>query len=188
MSILPILAYGDPILKAKATPIDKDHPGLQQLLDDMWETMYKANGVGLAAPQVGHSIRLFIIDAGPYAEEEPELKDFKKVFINAQLLEESGKDFLFNEGCLSFPGLREDIRRHPVIRLKYQDESFVHHEELFSGLKARIIQHEYDHIDGVLMVDRMAPLKRRLLRKKLQNISQGSVSVDYLMKFPLRKR
>ncbi len=188
MSTLPILAYGDPVLKTKAFPIEKDHPDLQQLLHDMWETMYKANGVGLAAPQVGQSIRLFIIDAGPYAEEEPELKDFKKVFINAQLIEESGRDFLFNEGCLSFPGLREDIRRQPVIRLKYQDENFDHHEETFTGMKARIIQHEYDHIDGVLMADRMAPLKRRLLRKKLQNISQGNISVDYLMKFPLRKR
>lgn len=188
MSVLPILAYGDPVLKAKAAPIEKDHPGLDKIIDDMWETMYKAAGVGLAAPQVGKSIRLFVIDAVPYAEDEPELKDFKKVFINARILEESGKDFLFNEGCLSFPGLREDIRRLPTIRMRYQDENFEEHEEVFSGIKARIIQHEYDHIEGILMVDRITPLKKTLLRKKLQNISKGNVSVDYLMRFPLRKR
>ena len=188
MSVLPILAYGDPILKTKAKPITKDHPGLSPLIENMWETMYKAQGVGLAAPQVGEGIRLFIIDASPYAEEEPDLKDFKRVFINAQITEESGKAFLFNEGCLSFPGLREDIRRLPTIRLTYMDEDFNEHEETFSGLKARIIQHEYDHIDGVLMVDRITPLKKTLLRKKLQNISKGNVSVDYPMKFPLRKR
>jgi peptide deformylase len=188
MSVLPIVAYGDPVLKAKTKPIEKDHPGLDTIVANMWETMYKAGGVGLAAPQVGKSIRLFVIDANPYAEEEPELKDFKKVFINAQLLEESGTDFLFNEGCLSFPGLREDIRRLPTIRLSYCDEHFNQYEEVFSGIKARIIQHEYDHIEGVLMVDRITPLKKTLLRKKLQNISKGNVSVDYLMKFPLRKR
>ncbi len=188
MSVLPIVAFGDPVLKAKAAPIEKDQPGLEKIIDDMWETMYKAGGVGLAAPQVGKSIRLFVIDAVPYAEDEPDLKDFKKVFINAQILEESGMDFLFNEGCLSFPGLREDIRRLPTIRLRYQDENFNEHEEVFSGIKARIIQHEYDHIEGVLMVDRITPLKKTLLRKKLQNISKGNVSVDYLMRFPLRKR
>lgn len=188
MSVLPILAYGEPVLKTKAKQISKDHPGLSELIENMWETMYKAQGVGLAAPQVGESIRLFIIDANPYAEEEPDLKDFKKVFINAQILEESGKGFLFNEGCLSFPGLREDIRRLPTIRMKYLDEDFNEHEESFTGLKARIIQHEYDHIEGVLMVDRITPLKKTLLRKKLQNISKGNVSVDYHMKFPLRTR
>ncbi len=188
MSVLPILAYGDPVLKAKAKPIAKDHPGLDTIISDMWETMYKAGGVGLAAPQVGKSIRLFLIDANPYADEEPELKDFKKVFINARILEENGKDFSFNEGCLSFPGLREDIRRQPEIKLSYQDENFNEYEEVFTGIKARIIQHEYDHIEGVLMVDRITPLKKTLLRKKLQNISKGNVSVDYLMRFPLRKR
>lgn len=188
MSVLPILAYGDPVLKAKAKPITKDHAGLDKIITDMWETMYKAGGVGLAAPQIGKSIRLFVIDANPYAEEEPELKDFKKVFINASILEESGKEYSFNEGCLSFPGLREDIRRQPSIKMSYQDEDFNDYEEVFSGIKARIIQHEYDHIEGVLMVDRITPLKKTLLRKKLQNISKGNVSVDYLMRFPLRKR
>ena len=188
MSVLPILAYGDPVLKAKAKPIEKDHPELNTIINDMWDTMYKAGGVGLAAPQVGKSIRLFVIDANPYADEEPELKDFKKVFINARILEESGNEYSFNEGCLSFPGLREDIRRQPNIKLSYQDEDFNDYEEVFSGIKARIIQHEYDHIEGILMVDRITPLKKTLLRKKLQNISKGHVSVDYLMRFPLRKR
>ncbi len=187
MSVLPILAYGEAVLKSKAKPINKDYPGLAALIENMWETMYKAQGVGLAAPQVDKSIRLFIIDANPYGEEEPDLKDFKKVFINAQILEETGKAFLFNEGCLSFPGLREDIRRLPTIRLRYHDEDFNEHEETFTGLKARIIQHEYDHIDGVLMVDRITSLKKTLLRKKLQNISKGNVDVEYKMKFPLRK-
>ena len=188
MSVLPILAYGDPVLKAKAKPITNDHTGLDTIISDMWETMYKAGGVGLAAPQVGKSIRLFVIDATPYSDEEPELKDFKKVFINARILEESGEEFLFNEGCLSFPGLREDIRRQPTIRLRYQDEDFNEYEEEFSGIKARIIQHEYDHIEGILMVDRITPLKKTLIRKKLHNISKGNVSIDYLMRFPLRKR
>ena len=188
MSVIPIVAYGDPVLKEKAQPIDQDYPGLGQLIEDMWETMYKASGVGLAAPQVGKSIRLFVIDATPFAEEEPELDGFKKVFINAVILEESGDLWLFNEGCLSFPELREDIRRQSRIRIKYMDENFQEHEDEYSGLTARIIQHEYDHIEGILMVDRISPLKKTLLRKKLGNISKGLVSTDYPMKFPLRKR
>lgn len=188
MSVLPILAFGDPILKVKAKAIEKDYPGLDALISSMWETMYKANGVGLAAPQIGKSIRLFIIDASPYGDEEPDLADFKKVFINAEIIESSGKEYLFNEGCLSFPDLREDIRRPPQIKMRYLDEQFNEHEETFSGLKARIIQHEYDHIDGILMIDRISPLKKTLLKRKLNNISKGNVSVDYLMRFPLRKR
>lgn len=188
MSVLPILAYGDPVLRAKAQSINKDYHDLELLISNMWETMYKASGVGLAAPQVGKNIRLFIIDASPFGDEEPELADFKKVFINAEIIESSGKEYSFNEGCLSFPDLREDIKRPPVIRMRYQDESFTTYEETFSGLKARIIQHEYDHIEGVLMVDRITPLKKTLLKRKLQNISKGNVSVDYLMRFPLRKR
>ncbi len=188
MSVIPILAYGEPVLKARAKPIEKDHEGLNQLIEDMWETMYKAQGVGLAAPQVGHSIRLFVIDASPFAEEEPELQDFKKVFINAEILDESGQPWLFNEGCLSFPELREEIRRHPTIRMRYQNEDFEHFEETFSGLKARIIQHEYDHIEGILMVDHFSPLRKRLLRKRLENISKGRISASYPMKFTIRKR
>ncbi len=186
MSIKPILAYGDPILKKKAEPIDEDHPGINELINDMWDTMYNAQGVGLAAPQIGKSLRLFVIDANPFAEEEPELKGFKKVFINAEILEETGKAWLFNEGCLSFPELREDIQRKPEIVIRYQDENFETHEEKFDGVTARIIQHEYDHIEGTLMVDHFSPLKKTLLRKKLSGISKGQVSVSYPMKFPLR--
>ncbi|TVR43223.1 MAG: peptide deformylase [Bacteroidia bacterium] len=187
MKILPIRAYGDPVLRQRAKFIDKDHPGLQELIDNMWTTMYRAQGVGLAAPQVGESIRLFVIDATPYAEEDPLLDGFKKVFINAEILEETGKEWLFNEGCLSFPELREDIKRQPVIRMRFQDEAFNTYEETFEGLAARIIQHEYDHIEGVLMVDHFSPLKKRLLKKKLHNISAGRLATSYPMKFPIRK-
>jgi len=188
MSILPIRAYGDPVLKEKAVAVTPEHPGLKELIDNMWETMYKASGLGLAAPQVGESLRIFIIDASPFGDEEPVLSDFKKVFINAEILEETGKTWSFNEGCLSFPGLREDISRPPHIRISYQDEDFNKYEEEYTGLAARIIQHEYDHIEGTLMVDRMMPLKRTLLRKKLNNITKGLVDVDYKMKFPLKKK
>lgn len=188
MSILPILAYGDPVLREKARFIEPEHPGLPQLIEDMWETMYKAQGVGLAAPQVGQAIRLFVIDARPFADEEPGLSEFKQVFINPEILEQSGQPWLFNEGCLSFPELREDIRRQPIIRMRYQDEHFERFEESFSGLKARIIQHEYDHIEGILMVDHFSPLKKRLLRKRLANIMQGQVAASYPMKFTSRKR
>lgn len=188
MSLLPVYAYGSPVLNRRAEPIKSDYPGLQQLLADMWETMYAAQGVGLAAPQIGKSIRLFIIDADPYADEDPALKGFKKVFINAKVLEEKGKPWYFNEGCLSFPGLREDIERKPEIRIRYQDEEFNTHEEIFRGLAARIIQHEYDHTEGILMPDHFSQLKKRLLRKKLTNISKGIVTVSYPMKFPLRKK
>ncbi len=188
MSVLPILAYGDPALKIKAKPVDKDYPDLQGVIEDMWETMYNAAGLGMAAPQVGKSIRIFIIDATPFADEEPGLEGFKKVFINAEILEETGKPWLYNEGCLSFPELREDIQRRPNVRIRYQDEDFNTYEEIFSGLIARIIQHEYDHIEGRLMTDHFSPLKRTLLKKKLSNISKGSVPVKYPMKFPLRKR
>lgn len=186
MSIKPIRAYGDPILKKKAEPIARDHPGLADLIDDMWDTMYNAQGVGLAAPQIGESLRLFVIDANPFAEDEPVLKGFKKVFINAEIIEETGKAWLFNEGCLSFPELREDIQRKPEILIRYQDEAFNTHEEKYTGTIARIIQHEYDHIEGTLMVDHFSPLKKTLLRKKLNNISKGVVAVSYPMKFPLR--
>ncbi len=186
MSIKPIVAYGDPVLKKKASPIDKDHQGLQQIIADMWDTMYNAEGVGLAAPQIGESIRLFVIDANPFAGEDPVLDGFKKVFINAEITEEKGKEWLFNEGCLSFPELREDLQRKPEITIRYQDENFNRHEETYKGIAARIIQHEYDHIEGKLMVDHISPLKKTLLRKKLSNISRGLVSVNYPMKFPLR--
>ncbi len=188
--ILPIIAYGDPVLKRKALPISKDYEGLEQLIESMWETMYHAHGVGLAAPQIGKSIRLFVIDGSPFADDEDAtpndqlvLKSFKKVFINAEMLTEEGDDFSFTEGCLSIPDIREDVTRPSVIRLRYLDENFKEQVEEFSGLAARIIQHEYDHIEGVLFTDKLSPLKKRLIKGKLDKISRGMVESDYRMKF-----
>lgn len=186
--ILPIMAYGSPVLKQKAGFIDKDYPGLTELIKNMFETMYKAPGVGLAAPQVGISIRLFVIDATPYSDEDPSLKGSKKVFINPEILNSDGDPYKFNEGCLSIPHIREDIERPPQIRLRYQDEDFKQYEEDFSGILARIIQHEYDHVDGILFTDRISAFKKTLLKSKLQNISKGNIQVDYKMKFPLFRR
>ncbi len=185
---LPIISYGDPILKRKGEAIEKDYPGLQQLIADMFETMYAASGVGLAAPQIGRSIRLFVIDASPYKEDEPGLADFKKVFINAELLEEEGDKWLFNEGCLSIPEVREDISRYPTIRIRYLDENWVEHEEVLGGLAARITQHEYDHIEGKLFTDKLSPLRKAMIKSKLDSISRGQVKVEYKMKFPASKR
>lgn len=196
--ILPIIAYGDPVLRKKAVDITKDYPGLSQLITNMFETMNNALGVGLAAPQVGVSIRLFIIDTAPYVakdnddddeeyEDEEDLKDFKKIFINAQIIKEEGEKWKFNEGCLSIPTIREDVERQPELRIRYVDENFVEHEETYKGIKARIIQHEYDHIDGVLFTDRINPLRKRLLKRKLTDISKGLVDVKYKMKFPVKK-
>jgi peptide deformylase len=185
--ILPIVGYGHPVLKKKAENIDADYPELQKLIADMWETMYNANGVGLAAPQIGAAIRLFIVDASPFAEDEPELKDFRKVFINPAIIEEKGEAWYFNEGCLSFPDLRADVSRKAIIRISYLDENFKQQEDEFSGIAARIIQHEYDHIEGILFVDRISPLKRTLLRSKLTNIIKGAVNPGYKMKFYNKK-
>lgn len=185
--ILPIIGYGNPVLKKKAGEIDATYPALDELIQNMWDTMYNASGVGLAAPQIGKSIRLFVIDASPFEDEEEWLKDFKKVFINAQILEETGEEWLFNEGCLSFPELREEVMRKPQIRIRYQDEKFQTHEEVFDGIAARIIQHEYDHIEGVVFVDRITPLKRRLIRNKLTNIVKGVTQPAYKMKFASKK-
>lgn len=185
---LPIISYGDPILKRKGEAIEKDYPDLQQLIADMFETMYAAHGVGLAAPQIGRSIRLFVIDASPYEEDEPGLEDFKKVFINAEILEEDGEKWLFSEGCLSIPDVREDVSRCPNIRIRYADENWVEHEDEFSGLAARIIQHEYDHIQGKLFTDKLSPLRKAMIKSKLDSISRGQVDVDYKMKFPSLKR
>lgn len=181
--ILPIVAYGDPVLTKKAAEIDENYPDLQKLIDDMFETMHNASGVGLAAPQVGKSIRLFIVDASPFDDKEPELADFVQVFINPVIVEESGKEWAFNEGCLSIPTIREDITRKPTILVRYYDENFEYYEEEFSGLAARIIQHEYDHIEGKLFVDRLNSLKKTLLKGKLNDISKGKVDVDYKMRF-----
>ena len=191
--ILPILAYGDPILKKECDEIEKNYPKLSDLISDMFETMYKAKGVGLAAPQIGKNIRLFIVDGSPFAEKEEGeeddplaegIEDFKKVFINPIIEEEDGKEWPFQEGCLSIPKIRENVSRKPDIVVSYYDENWVLHEEKFSGYAARIIQHEYDHIEGVLFTDYLSPLKRKLLKKKLNNITNGLIEIEYKMSFP----
>jgi peptide deformylase len=181
--ILPVVAYGHPVLKKKAEDITSDFPALQELISSMFETMYHSHGVGLAAPQVNHSIRLFVVDASPFADEDPILKDFKKVFINARIVEEQGKKWRTDEGCLSIPGVRVDIDRHPEILIRYHDENFVAHEERYSGYAARVIQHEYDHLEGILITDRITPLRRQMLKGKLNDISAGRVHTDYKMRF-----
>ncbi len=182
--ILPIVAYGDPVLKKVAEEIDQDYPELDKLIENMFETMYKASGVGLAAPQIGKSIRLFIVDATPFAGEHPELDGFVKVFINPIILEEEGKKWDFNEGCLSIPAIREDVSRKPKILIEYYDENWELKEEEFDGIAARVIQHEYDHIEGILFTDHLPALKRRMLKGRLKDISTGNVDVEYKMKFP----
>ena len=189
--ILPIVAYGDPILKKRASEISKSTPKLDETILNMYESMYGAHGVGLAAPQVGLSIRLFLVDTSPFSEDEDysveeqaRLKAFKKTFINAKILEESGEEWGFNEGCLSIPNVREDVFRKPKIKIEYQDEDFNTHLEEYEGLIARVIQHEYDHIEGILFTDKVSSLKKRLLKGKLSNISKGKTSVDYRMRFP----
>lgn len=182
--ILPIVAYGDPVLKKEAEDIGKDYPALQELIDNMFETMYNAEGVGLAAPQIGKSVRIFIVDASPFEEDDPDMKDFVKVFINPIIVEEKGEDWPFNEGCLSIPGIREDVKRQSHVTVEYYDRDFNLIEETFDGIAARIIQHEYDHIEGILFTDHLSPLKRRLLKNKLNNISKGNVKVPYRMKYP----
>jgi len=193
--ILPIIAYGDAVLRKKGEPLTKDYPNLDELIENMYETMYAASGIGLAAPQIGLAIRLFLVDATPFAEDEEmtleereEFKDFKRVFINAEMLEEEGDEWVFNEGCLSIPEIREDVFRKPVIKIKYQDENFETHIGTFNGIIARIIQHEYDHIEGILFTDKLSLLKKRLIKSKLNNISKGKVDVDYKMRFPNLKK
>ena len=185
---LPIIAYGDSVLRKKATDISQEYPDLEVLIANMFETMYGAHGVGLAAPQIGLSIRLFIIDATSFAEDEPALKDFKKVFINAHIIEESGDKWSFNEGCLSIPEIREDVSRQDTVKISYYDENWILHEETFNGLAARVIQHEYDHIEGKLFTDKLSPLRKALLKNKLDSISKGMVKVEYKMKFPALKK
>jgi peptide deformylase len=192
--ILPIRSIGDPVLKKVARDIRPDHPGLKQLIADMYETMYAASGVGLAAPQVGESIRLFVVDCSSFAEgedgkptEDAHLKDFKKVFINPYILEEDGEEWAFEEGCLSIPGIREDVERQPRIVMRYQDETFKEHTETFEGYAARVLQHEHDHLDGVLFTELLPPLRRRMLKGKLRDISHGRTDANYKMRFtPLK--
>lgn len=193
--ILPIVAYGDPVLRKETEEITKNYPNLEAVIENMFETMYEARGIGLAAPQVNIPIRLFIVDATPFEDDEDLTEDeqkyvstFKKVFINARIVDESGDEWAFNEGCLSIPDVREDVFRQPEIVMEYQDENFKKHKETFNGMVARIIQHEYDHIEGILFTDKLSPLKKRLIKSKLTNISKGKVSIDYRMKFPNAKK
>ncbi|MCZ2277820.1 MAG: peptide deformylase [Bacteroidia bacterium] len=181
--IFPIVGYGNPVLRRKAAAITASYQNLKEIIERMFATMYASEGVGLAAPQVNLPIRLFIVDAGIFAEEEPELKDFKRVFINAEKLDEAGEEWIFNEGCLSIPGIREDVARKPEITIQYMDENFKTKKETFTGMVARIIQHEYDHIEGILFVDHLSGFKRRLLKGKLDDIMAGRVNVKYRMKF-----
>lgn len=189
--ILPIVAYGDPVLRKVGTDVASDYPKLKELLANMWETMYNAKGVGLAAPQIGLPIRIFLVDTTPFAddeglseEEQKALDGFKKTFINAKIEEEEGEEWVFNEGCLSIPDIREDINRKPTVRISYLDENFNSHTETYDGLLARVIQHEYDHIEGILFTDKLSALKKRLLKGRLTNISKGKISADYRMRFP----
>lgn len=181
--IYPVVVYGHPVLRKEAEDfLPEEKEGLQQLIEDMYETMYKADGIGLAGPQIGLSKRIFTIDATPLADEMPELADFKKVFINARIVERDGASVSDNEGCLSLPGINESVGRLSRIRIQYVDADFNEHDEVYEGWAARVIQHEYDHIDGILFVDHLAPLKKRLLKSKLNAISKGKVNVNYRIK------
>lgn len=190
--ILPIVAYGHPVLREIAADIDKDYPALDQLIADMWETMYNSNGVGLAAPQINRSIRLFVVDSEQIiANLEDEEKDdypgdkgVKEVFINAHIKTLDGNEWLYNEGCLSIPKVREDVSRKNTVTLRYVNQAFEPQEKTFTGITARVILHEYDHIDGKLFIDHIKPLKRTLLKRKLDDISKGKIRVDYRMLFP----
>ena len=200
--VLPIVVYGDPVLRKTGTEIDKNYEGLDQFIKDMFETMYQAKGVGLAAHQVGKPIRLFIVDTHPFAEmdedeeeddeftpeQRKELEKFKKVFINPRIIEEEGEEWKFNEGCLSIPKIREDVLRKPNITIEYQDEQFKKHKETYDGVIARVIQHEYDHIEGKLFTDKIGPFKRKMISGKLNDISNGKFSADYKTKVYKAKR
>ena len=190
--IFPIVAYGHPVLRKLAKDISADYPGLPKLIEDMWETMYASAGVGLAAPQINKDIRLFVVDTAQMFtnmdEEEkndyPDNPGVKAVFINARIIELDGEEWAYNEGCLSIPKIREDISRHETVTLQYRDENFEPHEKTFSGLSARVILHEYDQLEGKLFIDYIPPLKRKLMKGKLNDISKGKVKVDYKMLFP----
>ncbi len=177
--IYPIIVAGHPVLRMKAQEIEKTYPGIEKLIEDMFETMYKSDGVGLAAPQIGKPIRLFVVDAKALAEDNPELETFKKVFINPRIIEESGEEWFFNEGCLSVPGVREDVCRKSVVKVRYLDEKWQQHDNTFDGIAARIIQHEHDHLEGVLFTDKLSFLKKKMLKGKLADISKGKVDVSY---------
>jgi peptide deformylase len=188
--IFPIVAYGDPVLRKRAQPIEPGSMDVKMFVADMYETMYASSGIGLAAPQVGQSIRLFVVDGSAVNEgadeedKDPTLDNFKKVFVNPEIIEEAGDDWSFEEGCLSIPGVRTEVMRPEIIVIRYFDADWNPHEEEYEGMAARIIQHEYDHIEGKLFTDYMSPLKRQLVKKKLADISKGKVDVEYKMRFP----
>lgn len=186
--ILPIIAYGNKVLTKKTIEVKKNDSGLNDLISNMFETMYNAQGVGLAAPQIGQSLRLFIVDTSPFKNEEKSANGFKKVFINPQIIEEAGDEELFNEGCLSIPEIREDVSRKSHITITYFDEKFNKIRESFSGIKARVIQHEYDHVEGILFIEKLKPIRKRFLQKKLNNIAVGNINVMYPMKFLNKKK
>lgn len=183
--ILPVVAYGNPVLKKRGADIEKGAIDVKALSEDMYETMYNANGVGIAAPQIGKSLRLFVVDSSPMHEEEG--KGVKQVFVNPEILEKEGDEWAFEEGCLSIPGIHEDVLRQEKIVIRYFDENWEEHEDTFDGMDARVILHEYDHIEGILFTDHLTAFKKRLLKGKLNNISKGKASVDYKMAFPLKK-
>ncbi len=185
--VYPIVVYGHPALRKKAREVEPGTPGLEAFLENLWESMYKSDGVGLAAPQVGISLRIFVIDASEFAEDEPALAGFKQTFINPVILERTGDPVIFNEGCLSLPKLRDDVEREPEVRITYYDEQFVFHDERYTGIAARIIQHEYDHLDGILFTDRLTPLKKRMIKGKLNAIMKGKYDVSYKTILPRQK-
>ncbi|MCK5102948.1 MAG: peptide deformylase [Cyclobacteriaceae bacterium] len=184
--IYPIVAYGHPVLKKEGEDIEKGEIDVKELAEDMFETMHHAKGIGLAAPQIGKSLRMFIADASPLEDEE--IGDWKQVFINPEIIEEHGEDWTFEEGCLSIPSIREDVIRPENLKIHYFDENWDEHTEVFDGIKARIIQHEYDHLDGILFTDHLSAFKKRLLKSKLTGISKGIVKVEYRMSFPAKNK
>ncbi len=194
--ILPVIAYGDPVLRKIAKEIDKDYPNLTELIANMRETMINSYGVGLAAPQVGLAIRLFLVDTAPFAENDDYsdsdkafYKSFNRVFINAKIIKEEDEFWNFSEGCLSIPGINEEVSRQAAITIEYYDENFKKHTESLSGLAARVVQHEYDHLEGILFTDKLSSFKKRLIKRKLENITKGKIDIDYVMRFPkLKKR
>jgi peptide deformylase len=182
--VLPVYVYGWPLLRKVAVDIDKNYEGLETFMADLWETMYKSDGLGLAAPQIGKSIRMFVIDAAPLAEDDPTLSEFKKIFINAKITERLGDEWAFTEGCLSIPNIREEVYRPDKVRIEYYDENWQFHDEYYEGVRARIIQHEYDHLEGKLFIDHISAIRRRLIMGKLTAISKGKVDVNYKIKIP----
>ena len=192
--ILPIIGYGDPVLRKVGEEVTPDYPNLKEVIANMYETMYNASGVGLAAEQVGLPLRLFVVDTTPFSDDDDletaaqnQLKGFKRTFINAKIIKEEGEEWAFNEGCLSIPDVREDVYRKPIVTIEYRTEEIVMKTEVFDGLIARVIQHEYDHIEGILFTDKISSLKKRLIQKKLKNIMEGKTFQEYRMKFFAKK-